>query len=475
MKLEKISPMRSLAFGGYWAWIWLVFQANALDIEATTPGTLWVAVSLGNIMSISITMLLVYKKGNFRNRRTIGMLSAFSASIGSAILAFSNNQSVAIVGAGIAGAAAGVLVLLIGESFGSIPSDQSSIAVSLSWVITCVLFYIVLQCQKVLLTILIIALPLFIYSFLLKQFQIDVLQSRTEKHGAKLKRMPQALQVALFGFAIFSLVYSCLHTFWFSENECKVPGMGAPYMLGAGICALFVTITSAKTNGSIGMNISYRLILPFAIASLFSIALPKEVGPFFTSFAIGAGYASICITVWMILSDITYRMHLPGIKVFGLAELVIYAAIILSRIFDIVLGSFSSLDPEIISFSAMIIAVILSVVQSLIPHEGDFLVIWGLPGAVVDNSDVDSELDHAWESKCKSLAVHYQLSPRETEVMMMLAKGRSKSYIQDALYIAKTTVETHTKRIYSKLGIHSKQELITLVEETKTESNDADK
>ena len=52
------------------------------------------------------------------------------------------------------------------------------------------------------------------------------------------------------------------------------------------------------------------------------------------------------------------------------------------------------------------------------------------------------------------------LTKRETEVAKLLLEGRSLRIIQEELYISEGTARTHAKRIYSKLGIHSKQELI---------------
>ena len=62
------------------------------------------------------------------------------------------------------------------------------------------------------------------------------------------------------------------------------------------------------------------------------------------------------------------------------------------------------------------------------------------------------------------VAARYQLSPREAEVCEYLARGRSQAYIREALFLSKNTVATHVRRIYTKLDVHSKQELIDLVE-----------
>jgi len=48
------------------------------------------------------------------------------------------------------------------------------------------------------------------------------------------------------------------------------------------------------------------------------------------------------------------------------------------------------------------------------------------------------------------------LSPRETEVLELLAKGKSYSVIADELFIHKETVKTHIKNIYIKLHVNSK-------------------
>ena len=58
----------------------------------------------------------------------------------------------------------------------------------------------------------------------------------------------------------------------------------------------------------------------------------------------------------------------------------------------------------------------------------------------------------------------FDLSERETEVALLIAQGRSKAYIADALCLSENTVRTHSKRIYVKLDIHKRQELIALVE-----------
>ena len=67
------------------------------------------------------------------------------------------------------------------------------------------------------------------------------------------------------------------------------------------------------------------------------------------------------------------------------------------------------------------------------------------------------------EEKCDAVAEHHGLSKRERDVLRLLARGYSSARIQSELYIAPGTVNYHTRNIYAKLGVHSKQSLIDLV------------
>ncbi len=55
--------------------------------------------------------------------------------------------------------------------------------------------------------------------------------------------------------------------------------------------------------------------------------------------------------------------------------------------------------------------------------------------------------------------------------MRLLCHGRSKSYIADTLYVSENTVRAYTKSLYAKLDIHSKQDLIDIVERFSEESS----
>lgn len=66
------------------------------------------------------------------------------------------------------------------------------------------------------------------------------------------------------------------------------------------------------------------------------------------------------------------------------------------------------------------------------------------------------------DENCAHLSDEFGLTAREREVFVLLAHGRNGRYIMDHLVISRNTAKSHIKHIYSKLGVHSHQELIDL-------------
>lgn len=69
-----------------------------------------------------------------------------------------------------------------------------------------------------------------------------------------------------------------------------------------------------------------------------------------------------------------------------------------------------------------------------------------------------------FDAKAMALGDRIGLSARELEVMCEFVHGRSASIIAERLYISRNTVKTHLRRIYEKAGVHSRQELLDILE-----------
>lgn len=66
--------------------------------------------------------------------------------------------------------------------------------------------------------------------------------------------------------------------------------------------------------------------------------------------------------------------------------------------------------------------------------------------------------------RCAIVAEEAGLTKRERDILLVLARGRDVPSIAKQLFISENTVRSHSKSIYRKLKIHSKQELLDLLE-----------
>ena len=80
----------------------------------------------------------------------------------------------------------------------------------------------------------------------------------------------------------------------------------------------------------------------------------------------------------------------------------------------------------------------------------------------------DPAIAAAWEARsellraqCRSLRARCGLTEREAEIVYLLAQGHTQAYCAEALVVSINTIRSHMKHIYSKMDIHSKDELLS--------------
>lgn len=70
-----------------------------------------------------------------------------------------------------------------------------------------------------------------------------------------------------------------------------------------------------------------------------------------------------------------------------------------------------------------------------------------------------------WIRKVNAVAAAADLSPRQIEVLKYLSYGRNAETISKELFISRSTAKSHIYTIYKKIGVHTQQELLDLIQE----------
>lgn len=86
-----------------------------------------------------------------------------------------------------------------------------------------------------------------------------------------------------------------------------------------------------------------------------------------------------------------------------------------------------------------------------------------------DNAAQASAQGDTWQTDlCRQATVSYDITPREFDVVVYTYRGYSAKKIAETLLVSESTVKAHLSHCYRKLGIHTKQELIALIDSYRT-------
>ncbi|MEG0322610.1 MAG: helix-turn-helix transcriptional regulator [Raoultibacter sp.] len=76
----------------------------------------------------------------------------------------------------------------------------------------------------------------------------------------------------------------------------------------------------------------------------------------------------------------------------------------------------------------------------------------------------EGEAQSDLQKRCEEVALRFELSPREAEILSYLGRGHGIVFIAKTLVISESTVRTHVKSIYRKLEVSSREQLIELID-----------
>lgn len=94
--------------------------------------------------------------------------------------------------------------------------------------------------------------------------------------------------------------------------------------------------------------------------------------------------------------------------------------------------------------------------------QSNLMEAWGMvrPGDSPDDADTTT-------IACQQLTRQFALSARESEVLNLLAEGKTRNEISNDLTLSEETIKTHIRHLYQKLGVHSRKELDRIITQRK--------
>lgn len=207
-----------------------------------------------------------------------------------------------------------------------------------------------------------------------------------------------------------------------------------------------------------------KILFPVLVIGLLPVPFVPEGLQLVCTLVILAGF--ICLTLVNLdaLYCLVKKYHVAPFYLVGRGHSPIIIGVAAGYLIAYVMALTDIVGDAFLAVVSLVVVVILSAAITFINFDKDHLE------DEHETDQPDPTQGHPskgpWKTKCEIVAKRYDLSAREIEVFNLLAKGRGTTYIQEKLYISSHTVKSHVYKIYKKMGINSREELITLVEET---------
>lgn len=225
------------------------------------------------------------------------------------------------------------------------------------------------------------------------------------------------------------------------------------------LVAIFAFISKKALNPDILFNISFLFVIAGFLWSLV-LFVDKEV---VVNTLLMSGVGCFDILLWFVLIALGSRNTLGALSTFAWGFAMNSIGVIIGANFGRLTNSSYGVASPMVSFVTAVL-VLLFVAYVVIALK-DFSFKSTVEGVLPDSKPISHMEVSLLASRCKEISTRHGLTTRETEVFELLARGRNGRFIQEELVVSYNTVKAHVKHIYTKLGIHTQQELIDLVED----------
>lgn len=285
-------------------------------------------------------------------------------------------------------------------------------------------------------------------------------------HPETFLPLASQLFIALF---IYSVAFGC------SLRLGEVDGIPLPdfvSVLPVAIVALYVIVGKKQFPSDVLVQCSVLLVVAGFLAILVSIPFAQHTSVSLLS----AGNTVFSMVGWMVLIALASRNSMGAVAVLAWGR----GMCGLGTNVGAALGVWA--NAQAAGSGAALGVVIALMILLFVGYATIGLKNFSFSGAVAGVAPVEEVVaispKETFDERCAAIASQYNLTQRELEVFQMLARGRDRTYIQEQLVVSRNTVKAHVKHIYAKLGIHTHQDLIDLVENvpaTRTQTSSAHK
>lgn len=274
----------------------------------------------------------------------------------------------------------------------------------------------------------------------------------------KKTQQRRSLILLCCGLFAVSFVDEFMRNYYVSDVGLAFHSSGLHLILLIAKILCFVFIVAALSETGHRISVMYRAAFILTMIAVMFMPYTQNISDIMyglTNF--GAFFLNLMIL--LLAYNFHHRHRVSSVLVFALVRAVFCLDLLLGYLFYQIFSSWEAVIPDLLGITSVVLGLMVIVIYLFVFTEKDNIPIYG-------KSDAAPSRNASADEACLYLSQLGKLSKREAEVFGLIAKGRSTPRIQKELQLSMNTVNTHTRHIFQKLDVHSRQELLDLIDET---------
>lgn len=467
-----VHVLNSVGFGLFCAWPYCFLVPMAFGPSAgTSNGADYRFFTVGATLLVYLAILALRRtalKDRIQSPVVQGV-GALLAAVGALLMALDGDVISPRGSAGAAFAGAGSAVLSIGWCARLSGRDEIDVdfVVAGGFFLAMVVAMGALYFPQGGLLLFRVALPLASFAFLAAGVQGETLRPEIDGKSALRTKKINTLKYTSLALVFFWMLHVILERdglFMAANSRTSFAlALGCGSVMAAGVVALYLWFSKGPSLKTI-LFVSIPLLVVGVMAKVLLPITPGVTVPYCLSFA-----AMISANVFIWIEGI--KLARAGILSPPVAISILRSFSCVGIVLSLVLSSSTFIrlegdDLYCFLLSVLLLATLLAFLGFEREARAEIAPRIEEKAEVGQPESVDQPLEPQGDYWYKEPAFseEFGLTERERQVLVLLVKGRNAPFIQEALFISRNTVNSHIKHIYAKVGVHSKQELIDVLE-----------
>ena len=267
-------------------------------------------------------------------------------------------------------------------------------------------------------------------------------------------------------FALLAAAFSLMTYNFLLTKFGRAEGWIAWAFVPGALCALGFLLLGRLTHAEGKAHLAYRLLIFPVVIAFFPFNPGTEESLHFAFFFTYAAMAAFVVIAPLLACDLAARRRRGLARSWGTMCGGVAVGVALGCLMVGVVKALDFLSGTYSIYLQAIACIVLSAIATnllFLDREDLAAAYANVARSAFGGSRGDSRGD-SLAKRCRAAAEEFGLTPREREVLQVLARGYTLSRVCENLGISQGTAISHRRSIYAKMGVHSQDELIDAVE-----------